>query len=78
MKQEERVTGGCNNEPNEKINKTKIWCDGVSAHVCVLSLCTCVCARVSSQDSTCAHTHTRACNCYYFIIFYNFSDFLDF
>ena len=55
------------NEQNEGI----IVCDGVSAYVCVCCRCVyvCVCVRVSSQGSTCAHTHMCACNRYYFVIF---------
>ena len=67
MKRGRGVTGRCNDKPNEKMNwgepryneqhERIMVCDGVSAYVCVLPLCVRVYVRVSSQDSTHAHTH---------------------
>ena len=42
--------------------------------VCCPCVYVCVCVRVSSQDTTCAHAHT--CNHYDFVIFINFLTFL--
>ena len=77
------MTGGCNDEPNEKMNwgephynkqnKGIMVCDGVSAHVCVR-----VCVCVSHYKTLVAHTHTCACNHYYFIIFIIFLTFSTF
>ena len=64
MKQEEGVNAGDAMTSRMKNKKNEgMVCDGVIAYVCVLPLCVrvCVCvrARVSSQDTTRAHTHTH-------------------
>ena len=55
MKQTKKMNRGepRYNEQNEGI----MVCDSVSAYVCVLPLCLCVCASVLSQVSTRAYTH---------------------
>ena len=78
------MTEGCNDKPNEKMNQGEpryneqsegiMVCDGVSSYVCVAVMCMCV--RVSSQDSTRAHTHALVI--VITSLFLNFSDFLDF
>ena len=67
-----RMTGGCNDEPNEKMkrgepryneqNEGIMVCDGVGVYVCVccrcVYLCMCVCACLVTRLYSGTHTHS--------------------
>ena len=56
------MTEGCNDEPNEKMNRGEPHYNNPNV------VRKCVCMHESHYETN-SHTQTHDCNCYYFVIF---------